>query len=81
MGSVDTRQYPFIEAWFQRCKTHIPNYEQVCGEGAQSFGDMYKKAKAANVRRMESNIRRLWKFVTRSIKGQPAFFVAHTAKM
>ena len=52
MGSVDTRQYPFIEAWFQRCKQQIPNYEEVCGKGAQSFGDMYKKAKAANNRQL-----------------------------
>ena len=51
MGSVDTKKYPFIEAWFLRCKQHIPNYEVVCGQGAQSFGDLYKKAKAANIRR------------------------------
>jgi len=60
MGSVDTKKYPFIEAWFLRCKQHIPNYEVVCGQGAQSFGDLYKKAKAANIRREnESPYRRL----------------------
>lgn len=50
LGSVDTRKYSFIEAWFQRCKQQIPHYQEVCGKGAESFGDMYKKAKAANNR-------------------------------
>lgn len=50
LGSIDTRKYPFIEAWYQRCKQQIPNFHEACGLGAENFGDMYRKAKAANNR-------------------------------
>ena len=50
MGSVDTRKYPFIEAWFIRCKQQIPKYQEVCGEGAEMLGGVYKKSKAINNR-------------------------------
>jgi glutathione S-transferase len=50
LGSVDTRKYPFVEAWFQRCKQQILDYEKACGEGAVLFGSWYKQSKAANIR-------------------------------
>ncbi len=48
MKCVDLRKYPFLESWFQRCKTQIPDYDRVNGEGAELMGTWYRKAKAAN---------------------------------
>ena len=50
IGSIDTRKYAFVEAWFKRCQLQIPNYQKVCGHGAEIFGDWYRSSKAANNR-------------------------------
>ena len=50
-GSVDTKKWAFIEAWFQRCKQQVPKYDEVCGMGADIHGTAYKKSKSANNRK------------------------------
>jgi len=31
-----------LREWFERVKTHIPNYEKANGEGAGQFGGWFK---------------------------------------
>lgn len=48
LGVIDTRTYPFLEAWFQRCKQQIPHYNKTNAEGAEAMGLWYKRTKVAN---------------------------------
>jgi len=41
-GCVDLSSYANLEAWFEKCKGLIPNYEKANGEGADAFGVYYK---------------------------------------
>ena len=50
LGSVDTRAYPFVEAWAQRGKQQLPRYEEVCGHAMEALGSLYKQSKATNGR-------------------------------
>ena len=38
--------YTATNAWFEKMKSEIPNYEKACGEGAAGFGGWFKAAKA-----------------------------------
>lgn len=33
---------PQVTAWFEKCKLQIPNYEKACGEGAETFGNLFR---------------------------------------
>lgn len=61
LGSVDTRAYPFVEAWAQRCKQQLPRYEEVCGHAMEALGSLYKQSKATNGRPWK------WSFVNQSL--------------
>eukprot|EP00088_Acartia_fossae_P054973 TRINITY_DN6368_c0_g4_i1.p1 TRINITY_DN6368_c0_g4~~TRINITY_DN6368_c0_g4_i1.p1 ORF type:complete len:233 (-),score=54.27 TRINITY_DN6368_c0_g4_i1:428-1096(-) len=41
-GVYDHSKHPETEAWFEKCKTLIPNYEKACEKGANQFGYWYK---------------------------------------
>jgi len=41
-GLFDSAKYPNVSAWYKKCKSKIPNYEKMCGEGAAGFGGWYK---------------------------------------
>jgi len=45
--AVDLSEYSNTMAWFEKCKTLIPNYEKANGEGAVAFGGFYKSKAAA----------------------------------
>jgi glutathione S-transferase len=34
--------YPRLKAWFNRCKTTFPDYEEINGKGAQMLGGVFK---------------------------------------
>ena len=33
--------YPKLQAWFERCKTTFPDYEELNGKGAKMFGQFF----------------------------------------
>ena len=41
----DLSSYEATNAWFQKMKGEIPNYEKANGEGAAGFGGWFKAAK------------------------------------
>ena len=41
-GIIDLSAFPNCEAWFEKCKAVIPNYEKSNGEGAAAFAAFYK---------------------------------------
>ena len=44
MGNFDLSKYPHVNAWFEKVKGEIPNYEGTCGEGAVGFGKLFNRA-------------------------------------
>ena len=44
----DMSVYPTTNAWFEKIKGEIPNYEKACGDGAAVFREWFKAAKAKN---------------------------------
>jgi len=46
-GYIDLSEYKNAEAWFEKCKALIPNYEKANGEGATGFGGWFKSKQAA----------------------------------
>ena len=42
----DLSSYEATNAWFEKMKGEIPNYEKANGEGAAGFGGWFKAAKA-----------------------------------
>ena len=45
-GHLDLTPYVEVNAWFEKVKAEVPNYEKANGEGAAGFGDWFKKAQA-----------------------------------
>ena len=46
-GNVDLSAYPELNAWAEKVKGELKNYEKANGEDAKAFGDYYKsKAQA-----------------------------------
>ena len=43
-GHFDLSAYPAVNAWFEKVKGEVPNYEGSCGQGAASFAGLYTKA-------------------------------------
>jgi len=44
---IDLSEYKNAEAWLEKCKALIPNYEKANGEGAAQFGDWFKTKNTA----------------------------------
>ena len=44
VGHFDLSEYAEVNAWFERVKSEVPNYEKCNGEGATLFGGLYVKA-------------------------------------
>ena len=42
-GHFDLTPYPEVNAWFDKVKAEIPNYEKANGEGATDFGAWFQK--------------------------------------
>ena len=42
----DLSSYEATNAWYEKMKGKIPNYEKANGEGAAGFGGWFKAAKA-----------------------------------
>ena len=42
-GYFDLTSYPNVEAWFEKVKGEIPNYEKANEEGANMFGGFFKQ--------------------------------------
>jgi len=45
-GKFDLAPYAETNAWFEKMKTEIPNYEKANGEGATAFGGWFKSKNA-----------------------------------
>ena len=45
-GKFDLAPYVETNAWFEKMKTEIPNYEKANGEGATAFGGWFKSKNA-----------------------------------
>jgi glutathione S-transferase len=45
-GKFDLTPYAETNAWFEKMKTEIPNYEKANGEGATAFGGWFKSKNA-----------------------------------
>jgi len=44
--AFDVSKYTDMNAWYEKCKGLIPNYEKANGEGAAKFGGFYKSKQA-----------------------------------
>ncbi len=42
-GAVDLGKYAELNAWYDRAKKEIPNFDKCCGEGAAHFAGAYNK--------------------------------------
>ena len=42
LNHFDLSAYPKTNAWFEKVKGQVPNYEKACGEGAAEFGALVK---------------------------------------
>ena len=45
--NFDLTPYAEVNAWFDKVKGEIPNYEKANGEGAKAFGDWFISANTA----------------------------------
>ncbi|KAF0306387.1 Glutathione S-transferase 1, isoform D [Amphibalanus amphitrite] len=43
---TDFMPYPKLRAWLASCKAEMPGYAELNDDGAKSFGELYKQAKA-----------------------------------
>ena len=43
LNYFDLSAYPKTNAWFEKVKGQVPNYERACGEGASEFGKLLEK--------------------------------------
>ena len=41
-GHLDLTPYVEVNAWFEKVKAQVPNYEKACGQGAAAFGGWFK---------------------------------------
>ena len=43
---VDFMPYPKLRSWLATCKAEMPGYAELNDDGAKTFGDIFKQAKA-----------------------------------
>ena len=43
---VDFLPYPKLRAWLAACKAEMPGYAELNHDGAKTFADLFKQAKA-----------------------------------